>query len=232
MERRIGAMRGHMGLCGWGRVGQAIARRASGADMVVVDASLAMGAVAFFVVAAAGALWRARPSRAVRWARSNPWRFAVMPAITCAVVALVLSVATGGDIDGVLSGLWHGGVVHALTAIAGTCSNFRNPAIRSDLVVHAAVSYSLVRPPRTDFRRIRSAGTGNGIMFGLSSGARKAHVVPLVAATSVVVPDVLRQGRVQVSFAHDEHPVGAFRADGAYEPLGNGVHAGSLGSGE
>ena len=39
MERRIGAMRGHMILCGWGRVGQAIARRAGGADMVVVDAS-------------------------------------------------------------------------------------------------------------------------------------------------------------------------------------------------
>lgn len=38
-ERRIGAMRGHMILCGWGRVGQAIARRAGGADMVVVDAS-------------------------------------------------------------------------------------------------------------------------------------------------------------------------------------------------
>ena len=32
-------MRGHMILCGWGRVGQAIARRAGGADMVVVDAS-------------------------------------------------------------------------------------------------------------------------------------------------------------------------------------------------
>jgi voltage-gated potassium channel len=39
MQRRIGAMRGHMILCGWGRVGQAIARRAGGADMVVVDAS-------------------------------------------------------------------------------------------------------------------------------------------------------------------------------------------------
>ena len=29
-ERRIGAMRGDMILCGWGRVGQAIARRAAG----------------------------------------------------------------------------------------------------------------------------------------------------------------------------------------------------------
>ena len=39
MERQIGAMRGHMILCGWGRVGRAIARRAAGADLVVVDAS-------------------------------------------------------------------------------------------------------------------------------------------------------------------------------------------------
>ncbi len=52
----------------------------AGLGMGAVGGSLSMGAVAFFVVAAAGALWRARPSRAIRWARSNPWRFAVMPA--------------------------------------------------------------------------------------------------------------------------------------------------------
>jgi voltage-gated potassium channel len=39
MERQIAAMRGHMILCGWGRVGRAIARRAGRADLVVVDAS-------------------------------------------------------------------------------------------------------------------------------------------------------------------------------------------------
>ena len=39
MQRRIDAMHDHMILCGWGRVGQAIARRAAGADLVVVDAS-------------------------------------------------------------------------------------------------------------------------------------------------------------------------------------------------
>lgn len=100
----------------------------AGYSLAALSGSLAMGAVAFFVVAAAGALWRARPSRAVRWARSNPWRFAVMPAITCAVVVLVLSVATGGDIHGVLSGLWHGGVVYGLTAIAGTVSKSRKNA--------------------------------------------------------------------------------------------------------
>jgi hypothetical protein len=94
-----------------------------------LSGSLALGAVAFFVVAAAGALWRARPTRAIRWARSNPWRFAVLPAVACAVVALVLSVVTGGGmIDGVLSGLWHGGVVYGLTGVAGVASKSRKQA--------------------------------------------------------------------------------------------------------
>jgi hypothetical protein len=101
----------------------------SGFGIHGLSGSLAMGAVAFFVVAAAGALWRARPSRAIRWARSNPWRFAVMPAIACAAIALVLSVVTGGGvIDGVLSGLWHGGIVYGLTGAAGLASRSRKSA--------------------------------------------------------------------------------------------------------
>ena len=98
----------------------------SGLGLHALSGSLAMGAVAFFVVAAAGALWRARPSRAIRWARSNPWRFAVLPAIACAAVALVLSVVTGGGVfSGVLSGLWHGGVVYGLTGVAGMATKSR-----------------------------------------------------------------------------------------------------------
>ena len=74
-------------------------------------------------------LWRARPSRAIRWARSNPWRFAVLPALACAAVALVLSVVTGGGIiDPVLSGLWHGGLVYGLTGAAGSVSKSRKQA--------------------------------------------------------------------------------------------------------
>jgi hypothetical protein len=91
-----------------------------------LSGSLAMGAVAFFVVAAAGALWRAKSSKAIRWARSNPWRFAILPAIACAAVALVLSVVTGGGvIHGALSGLWHGGLVYGLTGVAGLASRSR-----------------------------------------------------------------------------------------------------------
>jgi len=91
-----------------------------------LSGSVAMGVVAFFVVAAAGALWRARPSRAIRWARSNPWRFAVAPAVACAAIVLVLSVVTGGGIiHPVLSGLWHGGLVYGLTGAAGVLSRSR-----------------------------------------------------------------------------------------------------------
>jgi len=101
----------------------------SGFHLSALSGSVAMGAVAFFVVAAAGALFRAKPSRAIRWARNNPWRFAIMPAIACAAIALVLSVVTGGGVlSGVLSGLWHGGVVYGLTGVAGMASKSRKPA--------------------------------------------------------------------------------------------------------
>ncbi len=101
----------------------------SGFHLSGLSGSVAMGAVAFFVVAAAGALWRARSSRAIRWARSNPWRFAVLPALACAAVVLVLSVVTGGGvIHGALSGLWHGGLVYGLTGVAGMASRSRKPA--------------------------------------------------------------------------------------------------------
>ena len=100
-----------------------------GHGLSALSGSVAMGAVAFFVVAAAGALWRARPSRAIRWARSNPWRFAVLPALACAAVALVLSVVTGGGvIHPVLSGLWHGALVYGLTGAAGVFTKSRKPA--------------------------------------------------------------------------------------------------------
>ena len=104
----------------------------SGLGLSALSGSLAMGAVAFFVVAAAGALWRARSSRAIRWARQNPWRFAVLPALACAAIALVLTVVTGGGVlHGVLSGLWHGGAVYGLTGAAGLASKSRKKAASS-----------------------------------------------------------------------------------------------------
>jgi hypothetical protein len=98
----------------------------AGLGLSALSGSLSMGAVAFFVVAAAGALWRARSSRAIRWARSNPWRFAIAPALAVAAIALVLSIVTGGGIiDPILSGLWHGAVVYGLTGAAGATRKSR-----------------------------------------------------------------------------------------------------------
>jgi len=98
----------------------------AGLGLAAMGGSVSMGAVAFFVVAAAGALWRAKSGRAIRWARSNPWRFAVMPAVACAAIALVLAIVTGGGIvDPLLSGLWHGGLVYGLTGAAGAVRRSR-----------------------------------------------------------------------------------------------------------
>ena len=93
-----------------------------------LSGSVALGVAAFFVVAAVGALWRGK-GRAIRWARRNPWRFAIVPAVATAVIAFVLAVVTGGGmIDGVLSGLWHGGAVFGLTGVAGVVSKSRKQA--------------------------------------------------------------------------------------------------------
>ena len=84
-------------------------------------AALSMGAVAFFAVAGAGALVRSRRSRALRWARSRPWRFALMPGAATAIVVFVLTVLHGSGLVGsVYTSLWHGAIAFALTGAAGT----------------------------------------------------------------------------------------------------------------
>jgi hypothetical protein len=84
--------------------------------VAALSGSVALGAAVFFIVAAAGALWRSKSGRAVRWARSNPWKYAILPAVAAAAIALVLTVVTGGGMfHGILSGLWHGGAVFGLT---------------------------------------------------------------------------------------------------------------------
>jgi hypothetical protein len=91
-----------------------------------LSGSLALGVSVFFLVAAIGALMRARSGRAARWARNNPWRFAVLPGAAVAAITLVLSVLLGGGVvGGVWSGLWHGAAVFGLTGVAGAVSRGR-----------------------------------------------------------------------------------------------------------
>lgn len=82
--------------------------------------ALSMGSVAFFTVAGAGALVRSRRSRALRWVRRQPWRYAVLPGAATAVVVFVLTVLHGSGIGGALfTSLWHGAITFGLTGAVG-----------------------------------------------------------------------------------------------------------------
>jgi len=101
----------------------------AGADMVLhllafhlaIVSPLSLGAVAFFAVAGSGALLRSRPSRALRWAQRNPWRFAAIPGAACAAVVFVLSILDGGGALGsIFTALWHGAAAYGLTGLVGS----------------------------------------------------------------------------------------------------------------
>jgi len=92
-----------------------------------LTSSLSAGAVAFFAVAAGGAALSGRSGRAMRWARQNPWRFAVLPGVACAIVVFVLSVMLGGGgmIGGTFTALWHGAAAYGLTGVAASVGRGR-----------------------------------------------------------------------------------------------------------
>src|SRR5258708_15772456 len=104
---------------------------ATGADFLVhlpfhlfhpqIFTPLAMGAVAFFAVAGAGALIRTRHSRALRWARRRPWRYAVAPGAACAIVVFALMVVHGSGVGGSgFSALLHRALAYGATGVVGT----------------------------------------------------------------------------------------------------------------
>ena len=107
----------------------------TGADLVLhltgghigLLSSLSAGSVAFFAVAGGGAVLRSSSGRAMRWARANPWRFAVLPGAAAAIVVFVLSVVIGssGVIGGTFTSLWHGAIAYGLTGVAGTVAGSR-----------------------------------------------------------------------------------------------------------
>lgn len=84
--------------------------------------AISMGAIAFFAVAGGGALVRTRHSRALRWARSRPWRYAAAPGAACAILVFVLTYFLhGSGIAGsVFTALWHGAAAYGLTGMVGS----------------------------------------------------------------------------------------------------------------
>ena len=82
---------------------------------------LSMGIVAFFAVAGAGALVRSRHSRALRWARNRPWRYAAAPGAAAAILVFVLTVLHGSSIPGsAFTALWHGAIAYGITGMVGS----------------------------------------------------------------------------------------------------------------
>ena len=92
-----------------------------------VPTALSAGTVALFAVAGGGALVRSQGGRAMRWARANPWRFALLPGLAAAVIVFVLSVVIGssGLFGGAFTAIWHGAVAYGLTGAAGTIAGSR-----------------------------------------------------------------------------------------------------------
>ena len=89
--------------------------------------------------------------------------------------------------------------------------------------------YSLIRPPRTGFRRICCVGHGGAgsVTFVVEDVLGDA----LVRSGCVAVRLVVGQGGAQMPFAEDQHAVEELSAQGADEPLAGRVHARSLDGG-
>lgn len=119
----------------WGVAGAAGAV-VTGADLLLhvmgghlgLSSSLSAGTVALFTVAGGSVVVRHRASRAARWARSNPWRFAVMPGAATAAIVFVLAVLVGssGIFGGAFTALWHGAIAFGLTGATGAIAGSRN----------------------------------------------------------------------------------------------------------
>ena len=60
-----------------------------------------------------------RAGRAMRWARENPWRFALLPGIAAAIVVFVLSVVVGSS--GMFGGRLHRGLARGRGLRADRC---------------------------------------------------------------------------------------------------------------
>jgi hypothetical protein len=87
----------------------------------MLSSPFAFGAMIFFAVAAGGALLRKRPGRALAWARRNPWKFALAPALACAAVILPVAMVVGGSglVGALFSAFWHGLGVFGVTGLIG-----------------------------------------------------------------------------------------------------------------
>ena len=97
---------------------------------------------------------------------------------------------------------------------------FQNSAIGPDLGFYAARSYSLMRPPRTVRRLIRSWEVNDGVV-----GPGRPELSAAMGAPPVVVGRIVGQDQPQMPFAEDQHPVGDFGPGCEHEPFRISIRA-------
>jgi hypothetical protein len=94
--------------------------------LAAVGGSVSLGVSVFFVVLAGAALMRARAGRAAQWAAANPWRFALLPGVSVAVLVFLLTTLIGGGVlGGVWAAAWHGAAVYGLTGATAMATGRR-----------------------------------------------------------------------------------------------------------
>jgi hypothetical protein len=94
----------------------------------ILNSALIIAALLFFCVGGAGSALgyssrgSGRDHRIRRWARSHPWRVAVVPAGMMFVTVLVVrqALTSQGFFGTIWSGLWLGAVVAAIVGVAGS----------------------------------------------------------------------------------------------------------------
>src|SRR5262245_27198960 len=87
---------------------------------LALGTAFSAGTVAAFTVAGGSVVIRRNAGRAARWARSHPWRFAVVPGAATAAIVFVLAVlGSSGVFGGIFTALWHGAITFGLTGAAG-----------------------------------------------------------------------------------------------------------------
>lgn len=94
---------------------------------LVLGSPLSAAVMTLFAVAGASVMLRKRGSRALAWARRNPWSFAALPGIATAVLVFVLATVVGssGFFGGAFTALWHGAIAYGVTGAAGVVSGSR-----------------------------------------------------------------------------------------------------------
>ena len=108
------------------------------------------------------------------------------------------------------------------SGLCGLPVGFQNSATSLDLGFYAAHSYSLMRPPRTGRRLMRSwERSASGVV-----GPGRVELAAAMGSSSVAVGLVLGQDRPQMSLAEHQHPVGDLRLGGEHEPFRMSVRAG------